>query len=203
MKTDFLIRKILYVTVAAALIVGCATKAGEPESKSGPGKPPAVEPNPQTDAPTGIPAPEEILRKAAAVPSEPFEGTGWTSFFDGKTLTGWKETDFAGHGQVQCESGMIVLGMGNDFTGISRTNEPPTVNYEIALDAMRAQGSDFFCGLTFPVKDSFCSLIVGGWGGAVVGLSSIDGEDASENETTKFMKFDLGRLVSHPGARDG
>ena len=27
-------------------------------------------------------------------------------------------------------------------------------------------------------------LIVGGWGGTVVGLSSIDGMDASENETT-------------------
>jgi hypothetical protein len=44
--------------------------------------------------------------------------------------------------------------------------------------------------MTFPVADSHCSLIVGGWGGAVVGLSSINGHDASENETTKYMKFE-------------
>jgi hypothetical protein len=31
---------------------------------------------------------------------------------------------------------------------------------------------------------------VGGWGGGVVGLSSIDGMDASENDTTKYIKFD-------------
>ena len=51
-------------------------------------------------------------------------------------------------------------------------------------------GIDFFCGLTFPVKEDFCSFIVGGWAGAVVGLSTIDGLDASENETTKLMRFE-------------
>jgi hypothetical protein len=67
------------------------------------------------------------------------------------------------------------------------------MNYEIALDAMRVNGSDFFCGLTVPVGDSFCSLIVGGWGGALVGISSLDGMDASENETTKYVTFQQGR----------
>jgi hypothetical protein len=65
----------------------------------------------------------------------------------------------------------------------------PKNNYEIELDAMKVQGSDFCCGLTFPVQNSFCSLILGGWGGGVVGLSSIDGMDASENETTKSLYF--------------
>jgi hypothetical protein len=32
-------------------------------------------------------------------------------------------------------------------------------------------------------------LILGGWGGGVVGLSSIDGMDASENETTRSLYF--------------
>ena len=36
-------------------------------------------------------------------------------------------------------------------------------------------------------------MICGGWGGGVVGLSSIDGEDASENDTTKYKKFDSGK----------
>jgi hypothetical protein len=58
---------------------------------------------------------------------------------------------------------------------------------------MRLSGSDFFCGLTFPVRESHCSLIVGGWGGSVVGLSNVDGMDASENETTQFIDFQTGR----------
>jgi hypothetical protein len=58
---------------------------------------------------------------------------------------------------------------------------------------MRVDGSDFFCGLTFPVGDAPCSFIVGGWGGGVVGLSSIDGSDASENETTMYQEFEKGR----------
>jgi hypothetical protein len=49
------------------------------------------------------------------------------------------------------------------------------MNYEIKLEAKKVTGNDFFCGMTFPVGDSFCSFIVGGWGGPVVGLSSIDG----------------------------
>ena len=54
-------------------------------------------------------------------------------------------------------------------------------------------GSDFFCGLTFPIAGTNVSLIVGGWGGGVVGISSIDGNDASGNETTKFMSFERER----------
>ncbi len=67
------------------------------------------------------------------------------------------------------------------------------MNYEVALDAMRLMGSDFFCGLTVPVGETFCSLIVGGWGGSLLGISSVEGMDASENETTKFTNFESGR----------
>jgi len=44
--------------------------------------------------------------------------------------------------------------------------------------------------MTFPAGKDPCTLIVGGWGGTVVGLSCIDGMDASENETTSIRKFD-------------
>ena len=54
------------------------------------------------------------------------------------------------------------------------------------------EGSDFFAALTFPVKDSFCTLINGGWGGSVVGLSSLDGDDASENDTSTIGDFEKG-----------
>ncbi len=109
--------------------------------------------------------------------------------FDGKALTGWKSTDFAGHGEVSIEEGAIRLGMGDPLTGLNWTNAFPKASYEIRLEAMKLDGSDFFCALTFPVADSHCTLIVGGWGGGVVGLSSIDGMDASENETTQYMDF--------------
>jgi len=57
------------------------------------------------------------------------------------------------------------------------------------MDAMKIDGGDFFVGLTFPVGTNHCSLIMGGWGGGVVGLSNIDSLDASENETTKYVTF--------------
>ena len=114
------------------------------------------------------------------------------SLFDGKSLAGWSVTDFAGHGEVQVEDGKLILGMGY-MTGVTWTNPIPRMNYELELEAMRADGSDFFCGLTFPVGDDPCSLIVGGWGGGVVGLSSLDGEDAAHNETTRYMNFERGQ----------
>src|ERR1041384_5959807 len=79
------------------------------------------------------------------------------------------------------------------MTGVTYTNPIPKLNYEIELDAMRVEGNDFFCGLTFPVGEKPCSFIVGGWGGGVVGLSSVDGEDAANNETSKYMQFETGR----------
>ena len=115
------------------------------------------------------------------------------SLFDGKTLEGWKSTNFGGEGEVLVEEGRIVLEMGNDLTGITTTRDVPKTNYEISLEAMRVEGGDFFCGLTFPVKDKPCSLIVGGWGGTVVGLSSINGSDASDNETTSLKSFKKGQ----------
>lgn len=114
---------------------------------------------------------------------------GWTNLFDGKTLKGWKASDFAGSGEVAVEGGRIVMNMGNDMTGITWTNEPLRIDYEVALEAMRVDGSDFFCALTFPVKKDPCSLVVGGWGGGVAGLSSIDGYDAANNNTTTYHSF--------------
>jgi hypothetical protein len=115
----------------------------------------------------------------------------WTPLFDGKTLKHWGITDFAGHGDVMVANGQIKIETGEDLSGITWTNGPlPRTNYEISLEAMKVQGSDFFCGLTFPVADSSCSLILGGWGGGIVGLSSLDDADASENDTSRSMAFD-------------
>ena len=119
--------------------------------------------------------------------------TNWTDLFDGKSLTNWAVTDFAGHGPVTVESNQIKIAMGDDLGGITWTNGPlPKTDYEISLDAVKVAGGDFFCGLTFPVADSSCSLIVGGWGGGLIGLSSLDDQDASENDTTKTMYLETG-----------
>ena len=84
--------------------------------------------------------------------------------------------------------------MGADLGGINWTNGTlPKTDYEISLEAMKVDGGDFFCGLTVPVGNSACSLILGGWGGGVVGLSSLDDNDASENETTRTMNFPAGK----------
>jgi hypothetical protein len=114
--------------------------------------------------------------------------------FDGRALAPWRATGFGGDGEVRVANGELQLAEGDPMTGVTWAGAPlPTVDYEIALEAQRRSGGDFFCGLTFPVGDAALSLIVGGWGGTVVGLSSLDGEDASENETTRSMTFETGR----------
>jgi len=176
--------------LAALLLAGCATGKTPLEYAAAPAPRPAT----TTAAPNPArPEPDELLVRAAAAPMEPFPGEDWNLLFDGKGLGVWRVTDFAGHGEVKVEAGLLVLGMGGPFTGVNLTNPPATMNYEIAFDAMRVAGSDFFCGLTIPVGTNHCSLIVGGWGGGVVGISSLDGYDASENETTKFLDFERGR----------
>ena len=118
----------------------------------------------------------------------------WQSLFDGTTLGDWQPTKFAGRGAVKVENSTIVLESGNDLTGITWAGPAlPTTNYELALQAMRVEGNDFFAGITFPVDTSFCSLILGGWGGNVVGLSSVNDLDASENSTSQSRVFDKQR----------
>src|SRR5690606_25452467 len=112
---------------------------------------------------------------------------GGQILFDGKTLAGWKVTDFAGHGEVHVKDGVLRIEMGAGLGGVTYTNPVPKLDYEVTLQARKIAGGDFFCGLTVPVRDSHCTLIVGGWGGGLVGISSIDGMDASENETMKVL----------------
>ncbi|MFQ6133728.1 MAG: family 16 glycoside hydrolase [Armatimonadota bacterium] len=115
---------------------------------------------------------------------------GWQYMFDRETLAGWEESDFYDPAEVRIENDRIVLPMGNDMTGIRWTRYIPRQDYEVSLEAMRVAGDDFFCGLTFPVGNDFCSLILGGWGGGLVGLSSLDGFDAAENETSRWVQFE-------------
>ncbi len=125
----------------------------------------------------------------------PAPASEWRPMFDGKTLDGWKESPFVARGKVTVEKGQIILGDGY-MTGVSWTKPFPTANYEIRYQAARIRGNDFFGAVTFPVHDSFCTFITGGWGGMVVGLSSLDTMDASENDTTTTMSFTSGQWYS-------
>jgi hypothetical protein len=137
----------------------------------------------------GPASPNEPNESAVAGSLQPNE----TSLFDGRTLGRWKITDFGGQGNVYVKDGSIFMEMGNDMTGIHWTGPVVRMNYEISLEAMRVTGSDFFCGLTFPVGENPCSLILGGWGGEVCGLSNLDYYDAANNETTRIISFETGR----------
>ncbi len=127
-----------------------------------------------------------------AASEEPAQKPKPIVLFDGKTLDGWKKTDFYGAKDVDVRvaDGAIVLPMGASMTGVTTTRtDLPRTNYELTYEAMRTEGVDFFAAATFPVGGSFLSFVNGGWGGHVTGISSLDGADASENETTHSYTY--------------
>jgi uncharacterized membrane protein len=134
-----------------------------------------------------------ILCVAAAKAGAQQKPDEWHPLFDGKSLAGWRETPFTGRGAVRVEKGTIVLDAGKPMTGLTWTGAFPKSNYEVRFEAQRVAGNDFFASLTFPVGDSFATWVTGGWGGDIVGISSIDGWDASENETRQYFNFENGR----------
>ncbi|MBG88956.1 MAG: hypothetical protein CMO80_18925 [Verrucomicrobiales bacterium] len=151
--------------------------------------------------------PPEIKKEYTHVPLKPdprikklFPLGKAVEFFNGKDLRGWKVTDFAGGGEIEVDkkfkpkkgkqTAVLMIPMGEFLTGVNYTNPIPRTNYEVEMEVMKVDGNDFFCGLTFPVGETHASLILGGWGGAVVGISSLDGSDASENDTTDYIRFD-------------
>lgn len=152
--------------------------------------------------PAPIPTPAEVVATEVAPPPvpktprlqkhevvPPLQGEGWKPLFDGKTLKGWTITDYAGHGDVEVKDGSLVLSMGAMLTGVNGPTNLFRTNYELVYDARRTMGSDFFGTVTFPVGEDACSLVLGGWGGGLVGISSLDGMDASENSTSSYLQF--------------
>lgn len=115
---------------------------------------------------------------------------GWKKLFDGMTLDGWKSSGFAGSGMISIKDGAIEIEKGKVMSGITyKAGDFPKMDYEVTLEARKTDGRDFFATTTFPVGDAFCSLVVGGWSGKVVGLSNLDSMDASSNETRKDLEF--------------
>lgn len=116
--------------------------------------------------------------------------------FQGMELNGWKVVEqfvFDKHGKVSINDGVVTLAAGRPGTAIVWDRAMPTNRYELTWEARRVQGDDFFCGVTFPVDKNHCTLILGGWGGQMTGLSNVDGMAAIENETTNSVDFQQGR----------
>jgi hypothetical protein len=148
---------------------------------------PARTPEPDAQAQADRPAPPPI-RSAEA-------DEGWSVLLDGRSLGRFEPTSFGGEGPVELAPDGVRLGMGMMLTGIrlSELGEVPRDDYELEVVAARLLGTDFFCGLTFPVREAHATLICGGWGGALTGLSCLDGQDASDNETKSYRSFEKGR----------
>ncbi len=138
----------------------------------------------------GIAETEKIT--VVGMEAEP-DSRGWRPLFNGVTLDGWEKTNFGPQGPVMVRDSSVILAFGDGPTGITWTRDFPVMNYELSLLAMRVDGNDFFSSVTFPVMDEHCTLIVGGWGGSLVGISSIDGSDAAENFTRTGFPFENGR----------
>jgi len=128
--------------------------------------------------------------------SDKIDPTKPRSLFDGKTLTGWNTLEFGGSGVVEVEDAALTIGEGVELSGVQISEAIaktlPLDHYEVAFEARKVSGYDFFAALTFPVTDleTCATLVVGGWGGGVVGISSIDGFDASDNNSTIYRKFE-------------
>jgi hypothetical protein len=142
-----------------------------------------------------VEAAAEIVAEAAVVAAADVPPAKPVSLFQADSLGSWKVTNFGGEGEVTVAEGVVTINMGSDLSGITWNAKEafPATDYQIDLEAQRVEGSDFFLGLTFPVGTEHCSLVLGGWGGGVVGLSSIDGMNASENKTTLYRGFESGR----------
>src|SRR6059036_3000849 len=75
---------------------------------------------------------------------KPESDDGWRALFDGRTLAGWEKTDLGDRGEARVEGGRIVLSPGDPMNGVRWTGKFPGLDYEIRLEAMRLEGSDFF-----------------------------------------------------------
>lgn len=133
--------------------------------------------------------------------SEPAEKTPWISL-----LGDWKACQFGGDGEITIKDGLIKMEYGDPLTGVkwdgpfegdpsdgakaSKSKPLPRDNYELRWECRRDKGFDFLCAFTFPIADQHASLVMGGWGGGITGISSIDGQDASDNDTTMFKNYD-------------
>lgn len=130
---------------------------------------------------------------ACATPRSGEVAAPWRDLLRGE-FAAWESVPFGGEGAVEWRDDRLLLPTGSPLTGV-RWPEGLGVetDYELELVALRRSGTDFFAGLTLPVAGERATVVLGGWGGALCGLSCLDGRDASSNETKRFLGFEPGR----------
>jgi hypothetical protein len=111
----------------------------------------------------------------------------------------WVAAGIPEQGPVTVSEGVLRVGEGLPMSGARFEGDwealgLPWTQYELTFEARRVEGQDFFATCTFPAggHDRCVSLVLGGWGGGLVGISSIDHLDASENSTRGEMRFENG-----------
>jgi hypothetical protein len=105
----------------------------------------------------------------------------------------WTTTPFPRQTGVRVENGLLLLPAGQPLTGVTWQGAFPSTNYELRFEAVRQKGGDFFASVTLPAGGQHVTWVLGGWGGDIVGISSIDGWDAADNETRMYFNFETGR----------
>lgn len=108
-------------------------------------------------------------------------------------LAQWEPIAFKEAGEVRITPEEMRLQPGRPMTGIRWKGEVPRDGYELRWEGLRKRGNDFFAMATFPVGQTHCSFITGGWGGDIIGLSTLDGQTAADNETRAYFNFENDR----------
>ncbi len=134
---------------------------------------------------------QRLLHDGAPDASSPFR-----ILFDGKSLDGWEAGVYGDDPELEFRNGGVRLPIGVPMSGITYLGAPPEGAYVLEVQATKEYGSDFFLGVTFPVRGAHLTLVLGGWGGSTCGLSNLDGLDASENDTRTFRQFPNGKRMT-------
>lgn len=129
--------------------------------------------------------------------SEPVGPASW-ELLSPLHAAGWRPAGIPDQGEVGVRDGEIHLAAGQPMTGVVfpawEEIGLPGTGYAIEYEAMRIEGEDSFGMLTFPVgsHQAHATFVLGGWGGTVTGISSIDFADANENSTRGEQRFEGG-----------
>lgn len=124
--------------------------------------------------------------------------TRW-SLLDPAHSPHWAPAGIPEQGSTSVSEGLLTLGTGKPMTGSKFTAwekaHLPGTSYAIEYEARRIEGRDIFGMVTFPVSshDSHATFVLGGWGGTVTGISSIQYSDANENSTRAEQHFENNR----------
>jgi hypothetical protein len=124
----------------------------------------------------------------------------WQRMFDGASMQGWlpflDDSYAVSGGPVGVRYGELVLLTGRPYSAVTWQGTFPRENYEVALQAKKNAGDDIFCGVLFPVGTNYCSMVLGGWGNQVTGLSCVNYLVAADNDTASYGAYTTNRWYS-------